>query len=145
MTTKIRIKVGEVEVEYEGAEAFLNKKLPELIGQLSKLAEHVPAVLPGGGQRQHPPRGTSGTLASFLEAKSAKTNQLKRFLATSEWLHLRGAKRLKVEGVTKALKDNNQARLGNPSDCLAKNVGKGHCEKDGREFFVTDDGRSALG
>ncbi len=145
MTTKIRIKVGEVEVEYEGAEAFLNKKLPELIGQLSKLAEHVPAAPSSGGQRHHPPRGTAGTLSSFLEAKSAKTNQLKRFLATSEWLHLRGTNRLKVGDIAKALKDNNQSRLSNPSDCLAKNVRKGHCEKDGREFFVTDDGRSALG
>lgn len=145
MTTKIRIKVGEVEVEYEGAEAFLNKKLPELIGQLSKLAEHVPAAPSGDAQRHHPPGRTAGTLASFLEAKSAKANQLKRFLATAEWLHLRGAKRLKVGDITRALKENSQSRLGNPSDCLAKNVGKGHCEKDGREFFVTDDGRSALG
>ena len=37
MTTKLRIRIGNVEVEYEGQESFLNKKLPELIANVAKI------------------------------------------------------------------------------------------------------------
>ena len=47
--------------------------------------------------------------------------------------------------VTKALSENNQKGLSNPSDCLGKNVAKGFCERDGGQFFVTDAGREDLG
>lgn len=46
--------------------------------------------------------------------------------------------------VTKALKDSNQTRLGNPSDSLNQNVTKGYCEKDGKEFYVTEEGKNSL-
>jgi hypothetical protein len=46
--------------------------------------------------------------------------------------------------VSKALNDANQKRLGNPAECLNQNVAKGYCEKDGKQFFVTDDGKSSL-
>lgn len=145
---KIRIRIGEVEVEYEGAEAFLNKKLPELVKQLSGLAESVPAAKGGSGgadMGRASRVGDPGTLASFLKSKNVGSSGVKRFLATAEWLHLRGAKQLKTGDVTQALRDNHQGRIGNPADCLNKNVSKGHCEKVGREFYVTDEGRSSLG
>lgn len=144
--TKIRIRVGEVEVEYEGAEAFLNKKLPDLIKQLSGFTEPVQGSKSGsGGSRKPGPGGDAGTLASFLKAKNVGNSGVKRFLATAEWLHLRGAKRLKTGEVTQALRDNHQGKIGNPADSLNKNVSKGHCEKVGREFYVTDEGRGSLG
>jgi len=65
-------------------------------------------------------------------------------LATAEWLHRKGHKNITTRDVAKALQDNHQKRLGNPADCLNKNVSKGHCEKIGKEFFVTDDGRETL-
>jgi hypothetical protein len=37
MTMKLKIRVGNVEVEYEGPEAFVNKKLPELIANVAKI------------------------------------------------------------------------------------------------------------
>jgi len=46
--------------------------------------------------------------------------------------------------VSKALKDSNQSRLGNPSQCLNDNVSKGYCEKDGKQFFVTQEGKVSL-
>lgn len=36
-TSKIRIKLGAIEVEYEGNEEFLKKELPDLIAAVSKL------------------------------------------------------------------------------------------------------------
>ena len=36
-------------------------------------------------------------------------------------------------------------KLSNPSDSLNSNVGKGYCEKDGKHFFVTPEGRQSLG
>lgn len=148
MTTKIKIKVGGVEVDYEGPEAFLNKKLPELITQLSSLAKKVPAGDEpdgGGGGTGGNGGGAVGTLASFLKVKKVGANQNKRFLATAEWLHRKGSKHVKTAEVTKALRDNRQSRLGNASQCLNSNVSSGHCEKVGKEFFVTDDGRASLG
>jgi hypothetical protein len=51
---------------------------------------------------------------------------------------------MKTGDVTKALKGAHQSRIGNPADCLNQNVQKGYCEKDGGEFFVTDDGKQSL-
>jgi len=79
-----------------------------------------------------------------LREKNASTNQVRKFLATAVWLHARGKKRLSTADVTRALKDSNQTRLGNPADCLNKNVAKGHCEKDGKDFFVTSEGSASL-
>ena len=44
MENKIRIKMGEVEVEYEGSEAFLKKELASILDAVAKLhsaGEHV--------------------------------------------------------------------------------------------------------
>lgn len=52
-----------------------------------------------------------GSLASHLKAKSAESNQNKRFLATADWLRLKGSSDLTTSLVAKALKDNHQSRL----------------------------------
>lgn len=149
MTTKIRIKVGAVEVDYEGAEAFLNKKLPDLISQLSTLAEQVPEANDGGGGSGGGGGGAGGggkvgTLASFLKEAKVGNSATKRFLATAEWLHRKGTKELKTSDVTTAIRTNHQTRLGNASQCLNNNVNSGFCEKHGKTFYVTDEGRATL-
>ena len=85
------------------------------------------------------------SLAIFLKEKNATSVQTVRFLATSAWLEAKGSKRLSAKDVSQALKDANQARLGNPADCLAKNIQKGYCEKDGKQYFVTEEGKQSLG
>ena len=147
MPTKIRIKVGEVEVDYEGPESFLNQKLHELIKQLVQLSEQVKPSASGrkGKSKKQDDTESVGTIAKFLDQKKAKDNQVRRFLATAEWLHLKGKKDLQTSDVTKALRENRQGRLSNASDSLNKNITKGLCEKDGSDFFVTDDGRKDLG
>jgi len=37
MDCKIRIKLGEIEVEFEGSEAFLKRELPDLVRMGSEL------------------------------------------------------------------------------------------------------------
>jgi len=141
MSTKIRLKVGSVEVEYEGPEAFLNKKLPELISQLREVADEVPEDTEVASPVN--PKNV-GTLASFLKKTSVGTNATKRFLATSEWLNLKGKKELQTSDITTALRENQQTRLGNAAQCLNNNVNSGYCEKHQKNFYVTDEGRASL-
>lgn len=84
------------------------------------------------------------TLSTFLKEKNVTSNQVKKFLATAIWLEAKGKQRMTTGDVTKALKDSSQTRLGNPSDSLNQNVTKGFCEKDGKEFYVTEEGKNSL-
>lgn len=143
MTTKIRIKVGDVEVDYEGPESFLDKKITELISRLASLSSPDGSGEPSKRSRLGA-AGDPGSLAAFLKSKSATASQNKRFLATAEWLHRKGNQRIKTSDVTSALRNNHQSKLGNTSQCLSNNVKSGYCEKVGKEFFVTDDGRASL-
>jgi predicted transcriptional regulator len=71
---------------------------------------------------------------------------VKKFLATSAFLQINGKNRLTTSDITKALKEANQTKIGNPSEYLNQNVKKGHCEKDGsKDFFVTSHGFEYLG
>ena len=144
---KIQIKVGDVEFSGEGEQGWVSTQLERILKAAPGIvgAKRSDPALSGSGQedRQNA-TATSQTLASFLRDNNASTNQVKKFLATASWLHARGKKRLNTADVTRALKDTNQTRLGNPADCLNKNVAKGHCEKDGKDFLVTAEGEAAL-
>jgi len=144
VTSKIKIHVGDIEVEYEGPESFLDKKLTALVSQLSVLHDQLPK---DRAKKTHHSGASSdnSTIIAILKSKSATSNQTKKFLAAAEWLHLRGQTRLKTGDVTKALRDNSQAKIGNPAQTLIRNVTNGHCERDGKSFFVTDEGRAELG
>ena len=149
MAIKVRMRVGDVEVEYEGEKAFLTKQVPALIRELATVVGEAGENAEAGGQTtcQGGPRsnGQPGPLPSFLDSKKkTKNNQVRRFLGTAEWLHLKGNSEISTADVTKALQQSRQAKLTNPCDYLNKNVAKGHCEKHGNQFFVTDEGRKAL-
>jgi len=108
------------------------------------LAEkHEKPANEGGGAPVKP--GIVPALATYLSNKSATTDQTKKFLATAGWLHQKGSKTMTTGDVTKALKDNNQSRLSNASQCLNNNVGKGFCEKADGSFFITPEGLKSLG
>ncbi len=90
--------------------------------------------------------GGNVTLASFLKQTKSNSSQVKRFLATAEWLHRSGKEALTTKDVSSALDKNRQNKLSNPADCLNQNVTKGCCEKrTGGQFYVTDEGRKTLG
>lgn len=147
---KIEIKIGQIQFLGQGEQEWVSKQLDKILSQADKLIQLAPSIENGEGEeRPHKPMGkdpaiAQKTLPVYLSEKSANKNQTKKFLATSIWLEAKGNGRLKPSDITKALKDANQSRLSNPSDCLAKNVNKGHCERDGAQFFVTDEGKKSL-
>lgn len=77
---KIRIKVGSMEVEYEGDPSFLKDGLESLLAKMAELSTKVPSepeALPDVASNTAPPSTTIGydfstsTIAAQLDAKSA--------------------------------------------------------------------------
>jgi hypothetical protein len=146
---KIQMKIGEVEFSGEGEQAWVGAQLERILKAAPTIVSSTPRAASSSlhsrtGVAAPDSNATAQPLASFLRDKNASANQVKRFLATAVWLGAKGKNRLTTADVTRALKDSNQSRLGNPADCLNKNVAKGHCEKDGKEFFVTTEGAASL-
>lgn len=149
---KIQFKLGSIEFSGEGEQDWISQQLDKILQQAPQLLLIAPssnAGTPANGTAGHNPMGADPAiaqqpLASFLKAKNAATTQVKKFLATAVWLEAKGKSRMGTADITKALKDANQTRLSNPADCLNQNIAKGHCEKDGAQFFVTVDGKAAI-
>ena len=146
MAVKLKIRVGNVEIDYEGTEAFLNKKVPELIGIVAKFEGTGSESTAQKKKRVSGDGAGDTTLAAFLKKTNSKEPQWRKFLATAQWLHSKGEETLQTADVVKALKDNKQKKLANPSICFAANVTKGFCEKSGSKvFLVTGEGKTQLG
>ena len=147
---KIEMKVGQITFSGEGEQEWVAKQLDKILAQAEKLIHLAPEHQDEDNRASvKKPMGKDHTIAgktlpAFLQEKGATKNQVKKFLATAVWLEAKGKNRMKTADVTKALKGANQSRIGNPADCLNKNLTKGNCEKDGGEFFVTDDGKNSL-
>ncbi len=144
---KIQIKVGAIEFMGEGDKDWLAAQLDKLLEKVNLSAAHTGGKQQGDGDHNPmaaDPAIAGQPLATFLKAHNASRKQVLKFLATAVWLEAKGKKRLTPAEVAKALKESNQTKLANPSDCLNKNVNKGYCEKDGKEFFVTEGGKNSL-
>ena len=153
---KIEIKVGAVSFTGEGDGKWLSEQLDKVLEKLPELANVASSENSTRDGEAEDNTGVApklkrlgGTLAGFLAEKKAKTNQVRKFLATAVWLEDHDSKEtVTTTDVTKALSDSKQSPLRNPSQCLAVNVSKGFCQKDSknkRHFFVTDEGRDSLG
>ncbi len=152
--SKIEIKIGEVQFSGEGDKEWLAEQLDKILAQAKELVELSPSQ-PSPSQAPaatHQPADFSKnssisnqTLAKFLKSNNATTAQVDKFLVTAIWCEAKGKNRLKTSDITTALKNANQSKLGNPADCLNGNVGKGYCEKDGKEFYVTQEGKDKVG
>lgn len=77
MTSKLRIRIGEVEIEYEGSEEFLKQELPQLLTTAMELRKAADAsgskAGAGGGEKKGAsPLGaaTTATIAARLKVKS---------------------------------------------------------------------------
>lgn len=133
------------------AEAEDQQWLTTQVEKFLELARALPKASAGqlNGKEVSPLFGKgeefSGSLAAHLREKEAGNNQVKRFLATADWLRRRGNERPNTAAVVKALSDNQQGRLSNASESLNKNVAKGFCEKAADGFFITPDGLKSLG
>ena len=44
MVSKIRMRTGRIEIDFEGSEEFLKKELPKLISSVSRLPKDMPAI-----------------------------------------------------------------------------------------------------
>ncbi len=150
---KIEFTIGAISFTGEGDKDWVASQLDKILDkapQLLKLTPEKQVEEVASSDSQHHAQMPQDeaiartTLPSFLQEKGATRNQTKKFLATAVWLTAKGKTRLTTTDITQAIKESNQSRLGNPSDCLNKNVAKGYCEKDGREFFVTQEGKASL-
>ena len=147
---KIEIKIGEIQFSSQGEQEWVAQQLDKILAQAEKLIELAPPTPPTPQEGiEHKPMGkdpaiSKKTLPSFLSEKDATKNQVRKFLATAVWLEAKGKSRLVTSDVTGALTASNQSRLGNAAQCLNENVGKGYCEKVGKEFYVTEEGKASL-
>lgn len=142
----VSFKIGQLEFAAEGDEAWISEKMEFILNQsASAAAAATPAAETTVSAPEQDAGGPIGSLASHIKKHGGSGNQVERFLVTAHWLSLKGAKSLTTTDVSKALKDNQQSKLSNPSDCLNKNVGKGFCEKDGNSFYITPEGLEHIG
>jgi len=150
---KIEIQIGAVKFSGEGDKNWLSEQLDKILENAKDLVALAPSVShPENSEPAHQEADFSNAtsissqpLATFLKSKNATTAQIDKFLATAVWCESKGKNRLKTNDITAALKKSNQSKLANPADCLNKNVTKGFCEKDGKEFYVTQEGKDKLG
>lgn len=149
---KIQLKLGAIEFTGEGEKEWVTAQLDKVLEKAPKLVNIVPQtampVITTQLQTDTPAMPDTKIaklpLATFLKENKATSNQMRKFIATAVWLEAKGKNRLTTGDISKALTDSKQTRLGNPTDCLNKNVTKGFCEKVGKEFFVTEDGKNSL-
>lgn len=151
-TAKVEFKIGDIEFQGEGEQEWVTEQLDKMLDKFPKLLHLAPAKSDDMPNANGNTNGTTNNssetsqkpLATFLKDRSATTNQIRKFLVTAFWLHSRGKSRLSTSDVSSALKDSNQSRLGNASECLNQNLSKGFCEKDGSSFFVTEEGKTEV-
>ena len=144
---KIELKIGGLAFSGDADAAWLEKQLDKLL-DFAKSADVDQNVESADAETEAKPgerTGKRGTLSGFLRSHNATSNQVRKFLATAVWLTLDGKKRLSTGDVTKALSANHQGKLRNASDCLNRNVKQGRCEKEGKQFYVTEDGFQDIG
>ncbi len=141
----IRIEYGGFSVTFDGSEEFIERALPQLISDIGQRLAEFPATMADGPAKKVSEAADNLNLPDLIRRKSNGT-QVGRFLVTAVWLQARGTGDLTTGAVAKALKDHNQKRLGNASDCLNTHISNGNCERrDGKKFHVTPDGMRSVG
>lgn len=65
-TSKIKIKLGAIEVEYEGSESFLKEELPQLLSAVSDLYTKSHAILESPSSNQSTPTSSSIELGTNI-------------------------------------------------------------------------------
>ena len=110
------------------------------------LGDDQPSTTGGGGEGPgvgH--KGATTTLAKYIRDHGAGGKPTLRFLAVANWLHEKGNDRVTLAQVTKAVSEAKQKKFSNASTFLKGNTSSGCVEGDASGFYVTDEGRSALG
>lgn len=153
--SKLEIKVGSITFNGEGTGDWLSKQLDKVLAKIPELAaiqdrESIPhdGKLGETADKDATSKRSSGqrpSLATFLkERKAATGNQQRKFLAAAAWLQDGGAKRLSTRDVTTALSEHNQGKLKNAAQCLINLAKAGAVVREGKQFYVSDEGRAEL-
>lgn len=145
---KIDLTAGSLQISVDGEEAWVAKQFENIIEKFPVLSSFAAAMPAKGGEPDLGADDTAkpvGSLATHIKEHGGDKSQTRRFLATADWLRRKGDKSLKTSKVSSALKDNQQKKLANPSQCLNDNVSQGFCEKDSQGFFITPEGLKELG
>jgi len=75
MTSKIHIKLGALEISYEGNEAYLKSELPKLVEKMASIEVTQVENLPAPKQQQKQPAGiNSESINLSMESIASKTN-----------------------------------------------------------------------
>ena len=107
---KIEVKVGNVCFSGEGDSAWLESQLDKLLAIAFNGTEDSTSEDQEGAATRTPKTSTgAGSLASFLKAKKATTNQVRKFLATAFWLNQKGESTLTTALVTKTLASSSRS------------------------------------
>jgi hypothetical protein len=80
MVSKIRIKLGPLEVEYEGDEVFFKEELPQILSEISRMVKETgigisaePTILSSTEEKSPPSgRGLQGTITTFASKLQPK-------------------------------------------------------------------------
>lgn len=148
---KIEFSIGSLSFSGQGSEKWLTEQLDKIIEAVPSLSDIAVVGEEVVNSTQHQILKSESSekfntpLASHIKSKGGDRSQNDRFLATADWLRRRGNATIITTNVTKALSENQQKRLSNPSDALNQNVKKGFCEKNSEGFFITPDGLKHLG
>jgi hypothetical protein len=165
--SKIELSLGSFRFSCEGEKEWVEV-------QLGRILDRAPTLLSLGGEvattsvgeevgevsteearpvtrRGRKPRevkakktASSDPLLDYLKEKKADNNQVRKFLATAVYLHSQGAQKFSTPMISKKLKAAGIPKLSNASDCLNKNVKKGFCIKEDKEFVLTNEGIQAI-
>lgn len=150
---KIVFSIGDISYVGEGDQNWVAEQLDKILEKAPELIKSTPKKRVSSSKSDTPTKDTSGEeagssikpLPSFLRNKNADKSQPIKFLATAVWIHdSKSQRRIKTNDVTTALRNASQKKLSNSSECLSKNVKKGFIEKEGKDFYVTDEGRRSL-
>jgi len=152
---KIEIKVGPVSFNAEGTQVWLAQQLDKVLAKIPEIplttegsagdASDKTFATPTSAAPQKQTGKVIATLAAFIKEKKATGNQARKFLATATWLHdTKGMNRVATADVTKALSEHNQGKLTNAAQCLINNAKSGGVVREGKQFYVTDEGRAEL-
>jgi hypothetical protein len=100
VSSKLRIRIGEVEIEYEGAEEFLKQELPQLLKTAMELREPSAGSISGGTGKT----GATGCSAGASKVASLTTESIAAKLGAKS-----GSDLLKAAAAHLALVKNEQA------------------------------------
>lgn len=144
MNSIVSVKVGQTEIRVEGEQDWVSETYKQILIDIENI-KSIPMVVSPPSKATESSTDNFPALPIFLRDRDALKSQNLKFLATAIWLQGQGKNRLTTSDVSAALSRFNQGRFGNVSDVLNQNVSKGFCVKDGKEFYVTPEGKQEIG